>query len=111
MSRFQHIDTQTAKARLDEDSALFLDIRDEMSFHSGHIRGSQHMDNHRIPDFLTETEKSQPLIVCCYHGNSSQPAAQFFVSQGFAEVYSLDGGYDLWRQHYPDDCSSGFENE
>jgi len=32
--------------------------------------------------------------VVCYHGNSSQSAAAYLVGQGFAEVYSLDGGIE-----------------
>ena len=47
-----------------------------------------------------------PLIVCCYHGNSSQGAAAYLASIGFAETYSLDGGFDLWRQTYPERVSA-----
>ena len=25
--------------------------------------------------------------------------------QGFAEVYSIDGGFELWRAHYPDEVA------
>lgn len=40
-------------------------------------------------------------MVVCYHGNSSQSAAAYLVSQGFSDVYSLDGGFELWRSTYP----------
>ena len=43
-------------------------------------------------------DKEKPLIVVCYHGNSSQGAAEFFASQGCREVYSLDGGFVEWQQ-------------
>ncbi|CRR54182.1 Thiosulfate sulfurtransferase GlpE [Pseudomonas aeruginosa] len=46
-------------------------------------------------------------MVVCYHGNSSQSAAAYFIQQGFSDVYSLDGGFELWRSVYPADTSSG----
>jgi thiosulfate sulfurtransferase len=42
--------------------------------------------------------------VCCYHGNSSQGAAQYFAEQGFTQAYSLDGGYEMWKVLYPQQC-------
>jgi thiosulfate sulfurtransferase len=45
-----------------------------------------------------------PVVVCCYHGNSSQSAAQFLVEQGFTEVYSLNGGFEQWKVSYPQHC-------
>jgi thiosulfate sulfurtransferase len=43
--------------------------------------------------------------VVCYHGNSSQGAAAYLVSQGFSEVYSLDGGIEAWQADYPGEVS------
>ena len=51
----------------------------------------------------------QPLIVTCYHGHSSQSAAAYLVNQGFSDVYSLDGGFELWRHTYPADVERGEE--
>ena len=109
MLDIKRINAESAKTHLDKGSALFLDIRDELSFESGHIRTAQHIDNQTLPEFLTTTGKDQALIICCYHGNSSQSAAQFFIAQGFAEAYSLDGGYELWQRQFPDDCTTGLE--
>jgi thiosulfate sulfurtransferase len=39
--------------------------------------------------------------VVCYHGHSSQGAAQFMLQQGFAEVYSMDGGFTEWAKVQP----------
>lgn len=39
-----------------------------------------------------------PLVVVCYHGISSQNAAQYLHEQGFDDVYSLDGGFQAWRE-------------
>jgi len=47
---------------------------------------------------LIEKDKSDPVLIYCYHGNSSQPAANFFIQQGFKNVYSMDGGYNDWKK-------------
>lgn len=43
-----------------------------------------------------------PLMVMCYHGNSSRGAAQYLLHQGFDEVYSVDGGFEAWLRAYPE---------
>ena len=84
-----------------------VDIRDPQSFAVGHISGSRHIDNHSVADFIAAADLDAPLVVVCYHGNSSQSAAAYFIQQGFSDVYSLDGGFELWRSVYPADTSSG----
>ncbi len=104
MSDFKRIPPEQAKA-LREQGAVVVDIRDPESFSHGHIAGSQHLDNHSLHDFIAKADLDKPLIVACYHGNSSQSAAAYLVGQGFSEVYSLDGGFELWRATYPEDST------
>ncbi|WP_322978736.1 thiosulfate sulfurtransferase GlpE [Pseudomonas sp. C11] len=108
MSEFQRISPEQAQA-LREKGAVVVDIRDPHSFANGHIAGSRHLDNHSLHDFITHADLDAPLIVACYHGNSSQSAAAYLVGQGFAEVYSLDGGFELWRATYPAETAQGGE--
>lgn len=105
MSDFKRIAPQQAQ-QLRETGAVVVDIRDPQSFAMGHISGSLHLDNHSLHDFIAKADLDAPLIVSCYHGNSSQSAAAFLVQQGFSEVYSLDGGYELWRTSYPEHTQS-----
>ena len=51
-------------------------------------------------EFLATADREKPLIVYCYHGHSSQGAADYFSEQGFAEVYSIDGGFVAWSSKY-----------
>ena len=100
MSDFKRIPPEQAQA-LREQGAVVVDIRDPQTFALNHIGGSQHLDNHSLHDFITQADLDAPLIVVCYHGNSSQSAAAYLVGQGFSQVYSLDGGFELWRTIYP----------
>ena len=100
MSEFKRIDPNTAQ-QLREQGAALVDIRDPGSYDNGHIPGAVHIDNHSVQDFIRGADLDKPLVVVCYHGNSSQSAAAWLASQGFSDVYSLDGGFELWRLRFP----------
>jgi len=101
MSEFERIGPEPALQLLEQGAAV-VDIRDPQSYAHGHIIGARHLDNSSLPAFVASADREQPLIVCCYHGNSSQPAAAYFADLGFSRVFSLDGGYELWRAQYPE---------
>ncbi|MQU57451.1 MAG: thiosulfate sulfurtransferase GlpE [Pseudomonas helleri] len=101
MTEFKRIPPEQAQA-LREKGAVVVDIRDQPTYAALHITGSQHLDNQSIADFIRAADLDAPLIVTCYHGNSSQSAATYLISQGFSDVYSLDGGFELWRTTYPE---------
>lgn len=101
MEQFEHIDVVRAKHLLDEKGALLADIRDPASYANSYVEGSMHLTQQTLNDLLDQHDPDQPVIVMCYHGHSSQGAAQYLIGQGFDEVYSLDGGFDAWAQVYP----------
>lgn len=94
---FQRIDPAAALELMQHENVMVVDIRDPASFASGHIAGATRLDNQSVEAFITGTDRNSPVLVCCYHGNASQQAAQFLANQGFERVYSLDGGFQGWR--------------
>jgi thiosulfate sulfurtransferase len=101
MAQFKHISTEEVNTMREGGNIQLVDIRDEQSFREGHIKGAKHLANHTLDDFIREADPDQPVVVYCYHGNSSQPAAAFLFEKGFEDVYSMDGGFELWRGQYP----------
>lgn len=101
MEQFAHISIQQTYEKLAQGEARIVDIRDEQSFTSGRIEKSIHLTNGTLSNFVQDNDFDTPVIVCCYHGVSSQQAAQFLIHQGFEEVYSMDGGFEAWRKAYP----------
>lgn len=101
MSEFKRISVDTTRQMLNNGDVQLVDIRDEQSYQMGHIEGARHLDNTSLQDFLLEGDPDRPVIVYCYHGNSSQPAAAFLNEKGFDDVYSMDGGFEVWRGSYP----------
>ncbi|MEP1741418.1 MAG: thiosulfate sulfurtransferase GlpE [Kangiellaceae bacterium] len=96
----KQISVGQAQQMIEQQQALIVDIRDPASFANGHIEGAVRIDNGNIGSFVEEADKSKPLIVVCYHGNSSQPATQVFNEQGF-EGHSLIGGMAEWSITQP----------
>ena len=91
---------------LENKSYVVVDIRDENSFQASHIPGAIHLSNDSLSDFLRNADFDKSVVVCCYHGISSQQAAQFLISQDFTDVYSLDGGFTEWQTQYPEDVEN-----
>lgn len=93
---FKHLSVDQLKTMLDEQTVVLLDTRDEASYQAGHIDGAMRLDDRSISSFINDTEKASAVVVVCYHGHSSQGAANYLAGQGFSDVYSLDGGYTAW---------------
>ncbi|MCD8513825.1 MAG: thiosulfate sulfurtransferase GlpE [Nitrincola sp.] len=105
MSQFKHLNPNDAISLI-EAGANIVDIRDAQSYQQSHISSAYNLNNDNLHVFLQQADLNTPLIVCCYHGISSQSAADYLASQGFSDVYSLDGGFEQWRIQYPDHCES-----
>lgn len=105
MNAFKHLNPNDALTLI-EEGANIVDIRDAQSYQQSHISNAYHLSNDNLHVFLQQADLNTPLIVCCYHGISSQSAADYLASQGFNEVYSLDGGFEQWRIQYPDHCEA-----
>ena len=101
--RFKHLKTGELHQMMVGGEHTVVDIRDPASFQAGHIPNAVHLSNESLADFLRSADPDAPVVVCCYHGISSQQAAQYLISQDFTDVYSLDGGFTEWQQVYPDD--------
>ena len=93
----KHINVLEATSLLNSDAVTIIDIRDRQSFEIDHMQNAHHITGKNAKYFIKKTDKEQPLLVYCYHGNSSQVAAKYFSENGFNQVYTLDGGFDIWR--------------
>jgi len=97
MSRFKQIDVAGANRLILHKRAVLVDIRDAGAFSLLHAESAYHLTNDTIVAFMNKVEFDQPVLVMCYHGVSSQGAAEYLVSQGYEDVYSVDGGFEAWH--------------
>lgn len=95
---FRRIDAAAASQLLTRDQLLVLDSRDQASFDLARIASACHLSSDNLDTILLTTPKSTPVLLYCYRGNASQIFGQMFADFGFAEVYSLDGGFETWQR-------------
>ncbi len=93
MDKFENITTVDVKTLIGDGPVSFADIRDLDSFNASHIDGAKHLTNDNLQEFIQESDPDGTLIVYCFHGHSSQPAAQLLIDRGFENVYSLIGAF------------------
>lgn len=98
MSYFRRISVYEADALLAQNpEAILLDIRDQQSFKDSHHPRAVLLDDTKLRQLVKNGDKNQPVIIYCYHGNSSKDIARMFADFGFKECYSVDGGYTAWQ--------------
>ena len=79
-----HVDVAEAQLIAARDDAALLDVRESDDFRQGHVDGARNVTENDLPQLVEELSKSAPLVIYCYHGNSSQLYARFFTAQGFS---------------------------
>tara|TARA_B100000745_G_scaffold282378_1_gene215680 strand:+ start:239 stop:529 length:291 start_codon:yes stop_codon:yes gene_type:complete len=96
------MDIHEAKEMIDTKDVTLIDIRDADSYEAGHIQDAIAVSQDNLEEFLKTASKDKPLICYCYHGFTSQTVADYLREQGFAEVHSMDGGYEAWKLEFGD---------
>ena len=81
---------------LDESDTVVFDIRDRGSFDREHLPGAQPVDDAIINLLIRVRNTARPILVYCYHGNSSRDLCQLLAGFGFTRVYNLDDGWLAW---------------
>ncbi|EKT60935.1 thiosulfate sulfurtransferase GlpE [Providencia sneebia] len=101
MEQFETLTPEQAYQHWIDGSAILVDVRDPQSFRTGHASGAYHLTNETLSTFLEQTDSEKTIMVMCYHGHSSQGAAQYLINIGFDSVYSINGGFEAWQREYP----------
>lgn len=94
----KRISVLEVKKLLENGKVTVADIRDKESYLISNIPDSIHLSQDNLEKFLKNTNAEEPLLIYCYHGINSINAAEYFVNQGFKNVYSLDGGYSEYSK-------------
>lgn len=100
-SRIRRCTIAEAKARLDRgEVAYFLDVREDHEFAKDHAKGARHVGKGVIErDIETLVpDKHAPMILYCGSGYRSALAADALRQIGYANVTSMDGGINAWKE-------------
>ena len=86
---------QTLRA---ESELLILDSRDPTTYAQGRIEGAEPVSDPLLRQLMKSRQRERPVLVYCYHGNSSRDLCQFIAGFGYTRVYNLVGGWQGWLQ-------------
>lgn len=73
-------------------------MRDKDIFTKGHIVDAIHLKNTEAAPKTLEKYKNTPIILTCSKGIQSAQLANTLKTQGFENVYVLQGGIEAWTQ-------------
>ena len=83
-----------AQLKSRQNQLLLIDVRGWLEYWMGHIPGSKRLSRNRI---LKDIPKDQAIAITCLSGHRSAIAAQWLVTQGYSQVYNLQGGLLAWQ--------------
>ena len=84
-------------ARLDD--LQVIDVRDPDAYREGHIPGAENVQIDELEEVVEGYDWADEVVVACYVGESSVPAARLIdhYSGAAVGVASLAGGYEAWN--------------
>ena len=83
-----------------------FDMRDQHSYKTSHLHAAVTVSEEHVQRLIKSRDHNIPILIYCYHGNSSRDLASFFVTLGFTQVYNLEGGWKAWSQYQQSKASN-----
>jgi rhodanese-related sulfurtransferase len=80
---------------------VFLDVREDAEWRSGHITGARHLPLGQLlaeGEGLDDLPLNAPIVVYCQHGIRSLTGASHLQRLGYTNVSHLEGGFVRWPQ-------------
>ena len=95
-SPIRQLSAPDLKALLDSDTPIELvDVRTPEERAIARIAGARLLDQ-AYHDELLLRDRDTPIVFQCHHGIRSQNAAEYFLREGFRNLYNLQGGIAAW---------------
>ncbi|MBU6390739.1 MAG: FAD-dependent oxidoreductase [Planctomycetes bacterium] len=75
---------------------ILLDVRTEIEYKAGHIKGCQHIPLDKLASRANELDRSKEIITYCRAGLRAAQAYRILKNAGFNNVKYMDGGILAW---------------
>lgn len=92
------------------DDSVLIDVRTEAERSVGKIEGSINIPLEELRNRLDEIPRDKKIILYCTKSRKSYFASRVLLQNGFENVYSLSGGYLLYKQILLDRNNKGTLN-
>ena len=88
-----------ATQMINRQDALMLDVREQAEYAQAHILNARGLPLSQLEARIGDLEKfkDKPLIVYCATDNRSSTAVVTLKKHGFANVFTLSGGFAAWQ--------------
>jgi rhodanese-related sulfurtransferase len=95
--QIKSIDPISLKKRLDEGSAILIDVREPHEHAREHIEAAQlvPLSRFQAEDFGEVRDKT--AVFHCHSGGRTSSNARLLTSKGFRDAYHLSGGIMAWK--------------
>lgn len=104
-SAARQVNTLGATQLMNAEDALLIDIRETTELSKGSVPLAEHIPMSTIDAQIepiikraSAGKKPRPVILMCASGWRSAQVGKRFRKAGLDQVYSLDGGFDAWKQ-------------
>jgi molybdopterin/thiamine biosynthesis adenylyltransferase/rhodanese-related sulfurtransferase len=100
-AEISEIDATDARALIETETPLVLDVREQSEWDEGHIPGAVHIPRGNLESRIERAapDPTRPVLIYCSAGNRSAFAAKTLSELGYEEVTSLAGGFTDWKRN------------
>jgi rhodanese-related sulfurtransferase len=91
---------ETQKRTAENPAAKLIDVREDIEWQAGHAAGAVHLGKGIIERDIEEKvpDKATEIILYCGGGYRSALAADVLQHMGYANVFSMAGGWRAWKE-------------
>jgi rhodanese-related sulfurtransferase len=79
-------------------SLVILDVRTDLEFDSGHLKGAINIPVDVLEERVYELDLEEEILVYCRTGNRSSSAVQILIDHDFSKVYHMFEGIIAWNE-------------
>lgn len=87
-----------AITKLNQKGVLFVDVRENSEFTSGHIPGAKHIPMSQIANRAGELANAEEVVVVCASGSRSAAVCRHLAANGAKNLFNLEGGMMAWMR-------------
>lgn len=94
------LSVQDAIFKINREDAIFLDVRDVLSFKKGHIAESVSIPFSELKNRLSELDsyRERPIIINYSQGQSHHKIGRLLKNAGLTKCFHLKGGMMSWQK-------------
>ena len=97
----EKLNLEDFEKKISVNNVILLDVRTAEEYKAGHIKGALQANWNNQKEFqerIKYIDKSSGVLVYCAAGSRSTAAATWMLSNGFNQLYELNGGFSNWKK-------------